>query len=514
MLEANASKRQIFSAVDRKYKLEKSYKGKIKRTIGKIKVISEIIRRLDKIKEERNKKILPNKSLIEKKRSSKKEFEYSKSINDISNNNDIDNLINKNHNSNVAKTKIGKRIYDKENEKLMIKKGEERLNELDQINDFNINSENEFIKNNKNRKNNYNNLNEDDDPNESYFKKYFNQEEILKDIREEKEKSDEVLKLNKINKNVIDDENDYKNIQKDKKNSFDKVLKLNKINKNVIDDVNDDKNIPKENANNDLNNNDIDDNGSIKIRFFKKNPQTRFERENYEIINNIDFSDITKSNPNLYLGESGFDLLEKTNNLLNPNHKGKITFNKPNPDPDIKIKNLIIENVNDIFFEAKEQGKQGKKYLKIFEIKERNYHFYDRYHKIECFKLFIINPRSIFDKNSRVRIFFKSLTIYLLFIFLWCYFAIFIQGIYELYGDNIIYICLSPLISIILFKLLITANFKILVTTAYLYYFGNYYINRRRHGICQKIALRIFASPIAYKYYQALVMFKQYMYWY
>ena len=188
-----------------------------------------------------------------------------------------------------------------------------------------------------------------------------------------------------------------------------------------------------------------------------------------------------------------------------PNNKKQIT----NPNNDNKTNLIQIEKVDDIYFEAKKQIKPGKKYFKIIETKERTYNHFDKYQIIECFKLQIVNPRSLFDKKSKLMSIIKTVFIFVIFIFLWLNFAIFIQGIYEIYGDNLVFLCVLPLISIFFIKLLISDNISILQTTAFLYFFGKYYTSRRKYGLLQKIALRYFVSPLAFKYYEALFMYQQ-----
>jgi hypothetical protein len=176
-----------------------------------------------------------------------------------------------------------------------------------------------------------------------------------------------------------------------------------------------------------------------------------------------------------------------------------------------KIKIISIEKVNDFYYIAKKERK-NKKYSKLFLIKERSFNLIIKNTKIICFQISITNYVSIIDKKQLTRSYMKTVLVVLLYFILWFYLAVFIQDIYMQYADNIIKLCVMPLVSMIVIKLCITVNILILIATIILYFFGKYYLSRRpeKYELIPFIVLKAFVPDLAFKHYQALNMYLQY----
>jgi len=90
---------------------------------------------------------------------------------------------------------------------------------------------------------------------------------------------------------------------------------------------------------------------------------------------------------------------------------------------------------------------------------------------------------------------------------LWFLLAIFIQNIYENYKNNVIKVCLTPLIMTLIVKVFIVSNIWMFFTTFLLFYFGKEYTIRVKSSKLIKILFKIFVPRLALNHYLAINTF-------
>ena len=389
LLESQFNKRFIYKAVDRQYNLEKSYKPKIKRAMGKIRVINSLYLIKEKNENLKKKKEALALEAIKKEKEERNKIE-----------NELQGL--------VSVKKEEKNIIDPSIEYLNYYCNPDIINEIEQK------SNNDLIKN---------------------------------------------LRPNRLDDNydLIRDENEINN----------------NINSNVKSLFSRQNNLPKKEINNDENK---------LVRLTKIERRTGFDPipNEYNIKFNLEFNAI--------------------NNNIDDNSRSGLVEDKP------KIFDIV--KTDEIIYNAKKE-KEIKKYSKIFEIKKRSYNFYIKNTKVDCFQISITNYKSIKDRKQQITSKIKFTLVILLYFYLLFKIALFIQSIHMSYGDNIFKICVMPLISMILFNLLITSNIIILLSTIVLFYKGRYYTSIRpeKYGLLKKIIFWVFVRPMAFRHYQALVIY-------
>lgn len=146
---------------------------------------------------------------------------------------------------------------------------------------------------------------------------------------------------------------------------------------------------------------------------------------------------------------------------------------------------------------------------KIVSIKERFFLFPNKEDIFSCFQL-SISPIPKLDYIAGVlRSSIKSLIIFAIFIYIWLNLMIFIQVIYKQYGKNIFKICIMPLISMIVIKLLVTFNIMMFLTTIILYYWGDYFLNTIKLPFLANIIFKVLVPPLAFHHYSALNMYRE-----
>lgn len=383
--------------------------------------------------------------------------------------------------------------------------------------------------------NNDNNLIEENFENFNYtkteIKKYFNEDKILKKIQMENQENNRYNEINDYDK----DENDY-NENNSNENDFDN-------NDNTINDMTK-RNLLKCSRKNDSEKYLLQPNSS------EKNSNYNNSNTISHIIKDNSKNDKSKKKSNLSLIKTNSQLidkkhsdkknsliqsrnkLEKDNLILqefNPINESNINFNFKNLNRKENSLNassnsftnlLIAKNPkNNLTIESPIQiyyllGKYSeKKYHTVIEIKKRTYNFYfkkNENQEISCFKVSITKPKSFFEHTDSGKSWVKIFIILGIYLILWYFISIFVQNIYENYGENIFEICVLPLISMLFIKLLFTVNIKLLICTCVLYFSGDYFIRTKKFGILRKILLHLFVPIMAFKYYDALSFYKMF----
>jgi len=169
--------------------------------------------------------------------------------------------------------------------------------------------------------------------------------------------------------------------------------------------------------------------------------------------------------------------------------------------------NFQIESF-EVFYSSRKINKNKKNY-KIFEIKKRNYIFPSNKNIFSCQQVSITNPPVFEYLAILIKSQIKTLIIIFIYLFIWLYLMVFIQSIYKQYGKNIIEICIMPLLSMLIIKLLITINLMLFITTIILYFWGDYFMNTLKLPFITMILFKGLVSPLAFHHYTALKIFRE-----
>ena len=174
--------------------------------------------------------------------------------------------------------------------------------------------------------------------------------------------------------------------------------------------------------------------------------------------------------------------------------------------------NLSIVKVEDFKFES-----QKNKNLIIFQnisfYNERKFSLPLKIYEIYCFELniIVVPVHFIFLKLNSINLwlstYIKKILIIILYFVLWFYISLFIHTIYIKYGNQIIKICVYPLISMIVIQYLVIFNLKILITTIILYNWGKYFIINKKISLCSKILLKLGVPILAMRHYSTIILF-------
>ena len=303
------------------------------------------------------------------------------------------------------------------------------------------------------------------------MKKYFNEKQLMEDI-----KNDKNIPINE--KHRLDDENE---VDLNKRNYNEKNTEIKPFFYNLI----------KSNENK-ANQKNEDEDKDKKISNIIKRPKKKVAHHRKLDIENIVIQPFNFKGPDI--SERSLNNLDTSNLKLFPKNNFQVE----------------IEHVVEINFDST-LTRQEKKYSKIFDHKKRIFNFYIKNRTVSCFKISITNPQPINDLAQVIKSYMKTGLITFLYLFLWFYLAIFIQSIYKQYGKNIFKICVMPLISMLVIKLCITVNIIMFFTTVVLYYFGDYFSNRKKYALFPLIIFKALVPPLAFQHYEALKFYVQFM---
>jgi len=152
-------------------------------------------------------------------------------------------------------------------------------------------------------------------------------------------------------------------------------------------------------------------------------------------------------------------------------------------------------------------NKNRKKY-KLFEMKKRHYIFPTNKNIFTCQQISITSPQVLDYLANLIKTQIKTIIILFIYLYIWLYLMVFIQSIYKQYGNNIIKICIMPLVSVLVIKLAITFNLMMFITTLILYLRGDYFMNTSKLPLIHMIIFKGFVPPLAFHHYRALRIFR------
>ena len=121
---------------------------------------------------------------------------------------------------------------------------------------------------------------------------------------------------------------------------------------------------------------------------------------------------------------------------------------------------------------------------------------------------------SIIDKNilkeeSKTKRFRAKLKLNLysiIFLFSWIFLFVMITDIYNKYEDNIFKICVSPILSVMVIKFLVTQNIMIFIHTLLMHKFGEqFYMDNRKKFDPFTLAMKYFVPPIAKAHHKSIL---------
>jgi len=167
--------------------------------------------------------------------------------------------------------------------------------------------------------------------------------------------------------------------------------------------------------------------------------------------------------------------------------------------------NFQIENF-EISYESKKVNQSRRKY-KIFTVKNRSYNFPTNKKVFTCNQISIINPPVLDYIDNLIKSQIKTILVIILYLYIWLNLLVFIQSIYKQFGNNIIKICVNPLISMLIIKLTITFNIMMFITSFILYNWGDYFIKNSKLNLIPLIIFKAFVPPLAFQHYNALKLF-------
>jgi len=144
----------------------------------------------------------------------------------------------------------------------------------------------------------------------------------------------------------------------------------------------------------------------------------------------------------------------------------------------------------------------------LIDVKKRGFLFPSKLNIFSCNQISITNINKLDYISELIRTGIRTSIIIFLYLCMWFYLMVFIQSIYKQYGKNIIKICVMPLISMIIIKLLISFNVMIFMTTVILYFWGDYFLNTIKLPFIMMVIFNGLVPPLAFHHYIALKLFR------
>lgn len=145
----------------------------------------------------------------------------------------------------------------------------------------------------------------------------------------------------------------------------------------------------------------------------------------------------------------------------------------------------------------------------MFEVKKRLFLFPIKNNIFTCLQIYITNPPVLDYLANLIKTKIKTLFVIFLYLYIWLYLMVFIQSIYKQFGNNIIQICVMPLVSMVVIKLVINFNIMMFITTIILYFRGDYFINTSKLPLIANILFKGLVPPLAFHHYSALRIYEK-----
>jgi hypothetical protein len=349
---------------------------------------------------------------------------------------------------------------------------------------------------------------------------------------------------NKDNKDNKDNNNNNKDIKDNKDNKDIRDNKKNKdLNKKIVKSVNINNlnNINLLNHNNynfhNLNNENFDflklnskisnDNDNILTNKIPNLIEIHKEKEkelnkNYNIIDDIDET----NGPKLFK----FEKIKRETNLIREDFlvPGNSFFDISNFNlldiPEIKkfmyeIENFEINYIIDNYNPLKDKKNHNKNEIKpkneekyIIIDKKRTFPLYIKDRKnITCF--YITIKKDIIKskvKSYSISIFFKSIIILGLFIFINYMMVYYIHELVNSYGNSTFKVCILPVIYMFLINLFVVMNLQILLMAIILKYLGKKYVSVIKNPLKLKILFLALVDKRALVHFESIIFYQEY----
>lgn len=171
--------------------------------------------------------------------------------------------------------------------------------------------------------------------------------------------------------------------------------------------------------------------------------------------------------------------------------------------------NFGIEKFEIILVGKKVTVTKPKKNL-ILTIQKRPFNFpITNYTKISCESITIGECSFTENLNYKLKSNSKIIMVFIVFLFLWLYIAVFVKTIYQQYGNNVFKICVMPLILMLFVKFLLTDNLMIFISASILYFKGKQFVISKKSSYLLKILFKFLVSSPALTHFNAIMNYKQ-----
>jgi len=128
---------------------------------------------------------------------------------------------------------------------------------------------------------------------------------------------------------------------------------------------------------------------------------------------------------------------------------------------------------------------------------------------IDCFLVRIdSDDKSHLKAKSDTGVLIKGVFLIILYIFLLFFIAVFVRSIFSQYRDKTFKICVMPLISMLIVKLVFVFNIMTFLGCLLLYRYGKSYINSNKKPFILNIYFKIFITPIMLQHFTSLELYK------
>jgi hypothetical protein len=212
------------------------------------------------------------------------------------------------------------------------------------------------------------------------------------------------------------------------------------------------------------------------------------------------------------------DLLALNNieDIMSPKPYYEISFHiSETKEKQILIKNKIIKTNSILFPRAFKKSTREKIRNFVTSYSEFSYKIEkERKNKLVAMTALQILDREWLNEEIRVkrkRSSLKAKLFVILFVSSYFFLFIMVTDIYNKYEDNIFKICITPLISVVVSKFLITQNIMILVHSFFMYKFGEkFYSDNRKNLNPLRIVFKYVIPPISKANHKAVLIFRRF----
>ena len=98
-----------------------------------------------------------------------------------------------------------------------------------------------------------------------------------------------------------------------------------------------------------------------------------------------------------------------------------------------------------------------------------------------------------------------------LYFFMWIMMSIFINNLVEKYGSSTFSVCILPIFTMFLVKLIVTANVQFLIMTIVLWYKGKMYLKVAKKPLLDKIIFAALVHPQALDHFESILFYQEFL---